>query len=136
MGKQEGDLGKLELELMQVVWQKGEGTVGTIQNLLTRPLAYTTVQTVLNILHRKGKLGRRLEGRAYVYTAEVTAAQTATQALRDLLDRMFGGSAEALMLNLVETQGIDPERIARLQELLLERSKKRQNGGKHDDDAA
>ena len=128
MGKQDGDFGKLELELMQVIWRQGAGTVGEIQSVLSRPLAYTTVQTVLNILHRKGRLERKLQGRAFVYSAEVTETQTATQALRDLIDRMFGGSSEELMLNLVETRQIDRQQIDRLQELLKER--------KHDDDPA
>ena len=62
-------LTKLELKIMQVIWRCGRCTVGAVQEELDPPLAYTTVQTMLNILERKGKLKRELQGRAYVYSA-------------------------------------------------------------------
>ena len=55
---------------MQAVWKRGGGTVSEVQAELDPPLAYTTVQTMLDILERKGKLKRELNGRAYVYTAQ------------------------------------------------------------------
>ena len=97
-------LTKLELRIMQAIWKRGGGTVSEVQTELDPPLAYTTVQTMLNILERKGKLKRDLQGRAYVYTAKVTEAKALGQQLRDLVDRMFGGSSEELVMSLLKTR--------------------------------
>ncbi|HUV70230.1 MAG TPA: BlaI/MecI/CopY family transcriptional regulator [Terracidiphilus sp.] len=107
-------LTKLELELMQVIWRLGNGTVGAVQAELSRDLAYTTVQTMLNILERKGKLRRELHGRAYVYSARVTEAKALGQGVRDLVDRMFGGSSEELVMSLLKNGQIDAGRLAEL----------------------
>ncbi len=107
-------LTKLELELMQVIWRLGNGTVGAVQAELTRELAYTTVQTMLNILERKGKLRRELHGRAYVYSARVTEAKALGQGVRDMVDRMFGGSSEELVMSLLKNGQIDADRLAEL----------------------
>jgi BlaI family penicillinase repressor len=107
-------LTKLELELMQVIWRLGSANVSAVQAELPRPLAYTTVQTMLNILERKGKLRRELEGRAYVYSARVTEAKALGQGVRDLIDRMFGGSSEELVMSLLKSGQIDAERLAEL----------------------
>ena len=107
-------LTKLELELMQIIWRLGSGTVSAVQAELPRPLAYTTVQTMLNILERKGKLKRDLEGRAFVYSARVTEAKALGQGVRDLIDRMFGGSSEELVMSLLKNGQIDADRLADL----------------------
>ncbi len=104
---------KLELRIMQAVWKRGGGTVSEVQTELDPPLAYTTVQTMLNILERKGKLKRELEGRAYVYAAKVTEAKALGQQLRDLVDRMFGGSSEELVMSLCSRNPPDRRQKAR-----------------------
>ncbi len=109
-------LTKLELELMQVIWRLGGGSVSAVQAELERPLAYTTVQTMLNILERKGKLRRELQGRAYVYSAKVTEAKALGQGVRDLIDRMFGGSSEELVMSLLKSRQIDARRLSELTE--------------------
>ena len=90
------------------------------------PLAYTTVQTVLNILERKGKLHRELEGRAYVYSAKVSEEKAFGQSLRRLIDRMFGGSSEELVMSLLKSRQIDAKRLAKLTEQF---SKEKGGGG-------
>ena len=105
---------KLELELMQIIWRLGGANVSAVQAELPRPLAYTTVQTMLNILERKGKLRRELHGRAYVYFARVSEAKALGQGVRDLIDRMFGGSSEELVMSLLKNGQIDGERLAEL----------------------
>lgn len=107
-------LTKLELQIMQVIWRNGAGTVAEVQQALPQDLAYTTVQTMLNILTRKGKLKRELHGRAFSYAATVTEAKATTHALRDLIDRMFGGSSEELVMSLIKNRQIDPKKIAEL----------------------
>lgn len=113
-------LTKLELQIMQVIWREGAGTVAHVQESLDQQLAYTTVQTMLNILCRKGKLKRKLHGRAYEYAAAVSEAKASGHALRDLVDRMFGGSSEELVMSLIKTRQIDPKRIAELTRRLEE----------------
>jgi predicted transcriptional regulator len=107
-------LTKLELKIMQVIWRRGQSSVSDVQAELTPALAYTTVQTVLNILERKGKLKRELEGRAYLYSARVTEARALGQSLRDLIDRMFSGSSEDLVMSLLKSGQIDAKKLAEL----------------------
>ncbi len=115
MGKKEKDtLTKLELQIMQVIWKLGPSNVTAVQEGLEQELAYTTVQTMLNILHRKGKLKRKLRGRAYQYSATVTEANASGHAVRDLIDRMFGGSSEELVMSLIKTRQIDAKKILEL----------------------
>jgi predicted transcriptional regulator len=119
-------LTKLELQIMQVIWKLGVSNVNSacsvkeVQDGLPQQLAYTTVQTMLNILHRKGKLKRELHGRAFAYTATVTEAKASTHAVRDLVDRMFGGSSEELVMSLIKSRQIDAKKIAELTRRLEE----------------
>jgi predicted transcriptional regulator len=113
-------LTKLELQIMQVIWKLGPSNVNAVQEGLEQQLAYTTVQTMLNILHRKGKLKRRLRGRAYEYSATVTEANASGHAVRDLINRMFGGSSEELVMSLIKTRQIDAEKILELTKRLEE----------------
>jgi predicted transcriptional regulator len=109
-----GVLTKLELQLMQVIWRLGTSSVADVQEGLEQRLAYTTVQTMLNILERKGKLRRTLRGRAYVYAATVSEEKASGFAVRDLIDRMFGGSSEELVMSLIKSRQIDAKKIAEL----------------------
>jgi len=121
MGEQEKEgLTKLELQIMQVIWRQGTSNVGEVQEGLEQQLAYTTVQTMLNILHRKGKLQRKLQGRAYEYSATVSEAKALSHALRDVVDRMFGGSSEELVMSLIKSKQIDAKKIAELSRRLEE----------------
>ena len=113
-------LTRLELQIMQVIWKLGPCNVNAVQAGLEQPLAYTTVQTMLNILERKGKLKRKLRGRAYEYSAAVTKEKALSRAVRDLADRMFGGSSEELVMSLIKSRQIDPRTIAKLSKRLEE----------------
>jgi predicted transcriptional regulator len=111
-------LTKLELQIMQVIWKRGASNVLAVQEALAQDLAYTTVQTMLNILERKGKLKRTLRGRAFEYSATVSEAKASGHAVRDLVDRMFGGSSEELVMSLIKSRQIDPQKIAELSKRL------------------
>jgi len=118
----------LELEIMKVLWETGPANVQTVQaNLKGRTLAYTTVQTMLNVLHRKGRVKRTLKERAYVYRPVYSRQKAVTQAVGEMLDRFFGGSADSLVLSLVETRQLTPEKLAEIQKL-LERSREEEHG--------
>src|SRR5947199_10672260 len=114
----------LELEIMNILWESGASNVQTVREQLERELAYTTVQTMLNILHRKGKVKRALKDRAYVYKPAVTRRQFVSRHLGDLVDRLFGGSAESLVISLVEAKHLKPQTLARLNKLLKEQEGK------------
>jgi BlaI family penicillinase repressor len=115
----EQPLTPLELEIMNVLWETGPANVQTVQSQIKgRDLAYTTVQTMLNVLHRKGKVKRQLKDRAYRYRPVLSRQSAITQAVGDMLDRFFGGSADSLVLNLVETRQLTPEKLEQIQKLL------------------
>ncbi len=123
-----GQITPLELEVMKVLWEVGPAPVQAVQERLGRDLAYNTVQTVLGILHRKGKVRRELRGRAYHYAPAVTQLQAARQALGDLVTRLFDGSPERLVMSLVETRQLTPEALARLAELVEKKEKEDGDG--------
>jgi len=110
----------LELEIMHVLWNEGASNVQTVQQQLERELAYTTVQTMLNILHRKGQVKRTLKDRAYFYSPVVSRSHVVGNHLSDLVERLFGGSAESLVMSLVETKHLTPKKLAQLQKLIEE----------------
>jgi predicted transcriptional regulator len=107
-------LTKLELEIMQVIWRLGEANVAAVQAGLDRELAYTTVQTMLNILERKGKLKRQLQGRAFLYSATVSESKASGHALKDFIDRVFAGSSEDLVMSLLKHKQIDAKKLAKI----------------------
>ena len=118
----------LELEIMNVLWETGPANVQTVQSALrSRELAYTTVQTMLNVLHRKGKVKRQLKDRAYIYRPVLSRQKAVTQAVGDMLERFFGGSADSLVLSLVESRRLTPEKLARIQQL-VERTQEKDHG--------
>jgi predicted transcriptional regulator len=69
---------------------------------------------MLNILHRKGRVRRSLNGRAYVYCTVASKETVLGQAVRDIVERMFGGSSEELVMSLIKSRQVDPQRIADL----------------------
>jgi predicted transcriptional regulator len=114
----------LELEIMHVLWETGPANVQAVQQQLERQLAYTTVQTMLNILHRKGRVKRTMKDRAYFYKPVVSRSHVTGEHMSDIVDRFFGGSAESLVMSLVETKHLTPKALARLQKILEEEAKK------------
>ncbi|MEG9432655.1 BlaI/MecI/CopY family transcriptional regulator [Terriglobus sp. ADX1] len=126
IGRKKGSssLTQLELELMEVLWSMdGPSTVQQVQEALSprNQLAYTTVQTVLNTLQKKGKVVRAEgEGRAFAYKPAISKESILRQAVRDLADRMFGGSSEELVMSLIQSREVDADRIAELSRKLVE----------------
>ena len=119
MSKRKGEqLTPLELEIMHVLWEQAPANVQKVQQHLERDLAYTTVQTMLNILLRKGKVKRTLKERAYFYKPAVSRTQIASLHVGDMVDRLFGGSAESLVMSLLETKHLTPAKLARLHQLV------------------
>ena len=113
-----GVLTPLELKIMHVLWDAGPSTVAAVQERLGSDLAYTTVQTMLNVLLRKKKVRRTQAGRAFAYQAAISREGAMGTALKDLVSRMFGGSGEALLMALIDAKQITPEEIARAARLV------------------
>jgi predicted transcriptional regulator len=93
-----------ELEIMKVVWQKGEATVRDVyEDLLERrKIAYTTVMTMLNVLEAKGHLRKRQDDRAFVYKPTKPEAAVVRSMVREFVDRLFDGAAEPLVVHLLK----------------------------------
>jgi BlaI family transcriptional regulator, penicillinase repressor len=118
-----GTLTEAELRIMNVLWWKGSGTVQQVlDSIIEKPaLAYTSVLTTIRVLERKGYLKHLKDGRAHVFTPLVEKKDATRSEIRHLVSRFFKNSHEQLVLNLLEDQGIGPDEIARLREMLLQR---------------
>jgi predicted transcriptional regulator len=126
----------LEMEIMKVLWESGPATVQSVSERLAaddRKLAYTTVQTMLNLLHKKNKVNRiQVDGdRALRYEASVTQHSAVRQAIGDLLNRVFGGSAESMVLSMVESDLLTPEKLAELNQAVAESKQSGSKGHDH-----
>ena len=117
-------LTEAELRIMNVLWEKGSGTVhDVLQALPEKPaLAYNSVLTIIRILETKGYLKHVKENRAHVYMPKVDRKDATRFEVSHLVSRFFGNSHEKLLLNILEEQSIDAEELTRLRQL-LEKSK-------------
>jgi predicted transcriptional regulator len=99
-----------ETDVMRVLWKRGRATVGEVVEEYTRPVAYTTVLTVLRVLEEKGYVTRdkELSGRAHVYRPAVDERRAQRSHVRDLLERMFSGRPDEMVNRL-----LDNERLTR-----------------------
>ncbi len=125
--RQSGTLTEAELRIMNVLWVKGSGTVQQVLDSITeRPvLAYNSVLTTIRVLERKGYLKHLKDGRAHVYTPLVEKKEATRSEIRHLVSRFFKDSHEQLVLNLLEDQGIGPEEIDHLREMLIQKDASR-----------
>ena len=118
------NLTEAEQRLMEVLWEKGSATVAEVAEALPKKLglAYNTVLTTLRILEDKGYVRhtRPKDGRKFLYTPVVSREQASHSALRHLLSRFFGNSAEALVLNLLEDEKLSDAERERIRNLLDE----------------
>jgi predicted transcriptional regulator len=110
-----------ELDVMSVLWDLGSATVAEVRERLSDELAYTTVLTVLRTLEQKGHVGHTGEGRAHRYHPLVKRAAAGRSALRRLVEKVFDGSPELLMTQLVSDKNLSDEELRRLRRLVDER---------------
>lgn len=116
-----GPLTEAELEIMHVVWELGDATVRQVHDVLAerRPVAYTTVMTMLGLLAKKGHLKREESGRAFVYRPAYPKGRVVSRMLDDFVTRVFRGSARPLVLALLKEKKLsrrDLDEISRLAE--------------------
>jgi predicted transcriptional regulator len=111
-----------ELEIMKVVWELGGATVRDVYERLRarRRIAYTTVLTMMNVLERKGHLKKRAEGRSFRYQPARPRAEVVRAMVREFLDRMFGGSAQPLLVHLLEDRRLSDDDLRELSRRIRE----------------
>jgi predicted transcriptional regulator len=121
----ERTLTEVELELMTILWELGGGTVNDVLAALppTRPLAYTSVATILRILEQKGVLGSEKVGRGHRYLPLVAKDRYEAFALEQMVGKVFGGEPVALVRRLVDDAGLSRRDLAALRVLLEAKEK-------------
>jgi predicted transcriptional regulator len=116
-------LTEAELRLMNVLWDRGAGTVGEIADALDAdpPLAYNTVLTTLRILEKKGFVRHTKQGRAFTYEPLLDRADASASAIHRVLARFFNDSPELLVANLLKDQRIRKRDLDRIRKLIAEK---------------
>jgi predicted transcriptional regulator len=120
--KQSATLTEAELRIMDALWRKGSGTVQQVLDWLPFTLAYNSVLTTIRTLEKKGHVKHVKDGRAHVYEPTIGRQEATRSEIRYLVGRFFRNSHEALVLNILEDEAIDADKLKRLREM-LERSK-------------
>ena len=129
MGKKELSdirLGRLELQIMKVVWEKGKATVHDVKEALGkgRKPAYSTILTMMRKIEAKGYLEHEVDNRTFIYRPTISRNDVRQSILGDILDRLFEGSPSLLMNSLVEQKDIDETELQQIKKLIKEAEKK------------
>jgi predicted transcriptional regulator len=119
-------LSRPQLEIMKIVWRLGEATVRDVYEdlRLQRPIAYTTVMTMMKNMEARGHLKKRSEGRAYVYSAAVSEGPMLRRLVSDFVDRVFNGSTEPLLAHLVEERRLSEKDLEKIGKMIREKKSK------------
>lgn len=118
-------LGRLELQIMNIVWEKGNATVHDVKDVLGkgRKPAYSTILTMMRKLEVKGYLEHDVDDRTYVYRPTISQQAARRGILGDIVDRLFEGSPSLLLNSLVEQDHISEKELKQIQKLIKERGK-------------
>jgi BlaI family transcriptional regulator, penicillinase repressor len=118
-------LGRLELQIMNVVWEKGKATVHDVKEALGegRKPAYSTILTMMRKIEAKGYLEHDVENRTFIYRPTISQKAVRHSVLGDILERLFEGSPFLLMNSLVEQKGISEEELMQIQQVIKETKK-------------
>ncbi len=121
---------ELELEILKVLWEESPLPVREVRARLEaeadRPLAHSSVITMLNIMHRKGFLRRKKVGKAFFFSPKEEKNSVTGKMMGDLLSRVFDDSLSAMVLNLIETADLDSDELAELRRLISRKAKEQQ----------
>ena len=118
-----------ELEILQVIWEQGPSTVREVMNVLNerKRRAYTSFMTLMTVMAEKGQLRQKPRGRAFVYSAKISRAKTQSRLVRDLLRRVFDGSASTLVTQLLQQAEPDSEEIEEISKTIAEFAQKKES---------
>ena len=119
-------LGRVQLLIMQVLWDRGQATAREITDTISQKeaIAHSTVQTLLRGLEEKGAVDHKAEGRTFVFFPLVKEKQFKDTATRDLVERVFGGDASNLMAHLLSDKKVSRKEIDQIREMINQRGKK------------
>jgi BlaI family transcriptional regulator, penicillinase repressor len=122
---------ELELEILKVLWDESPLPVRDVRERLAanakRDLTHSSVITMLNIMVRKGFLRRQKEGKAFLFVPQVGKEDISGNFVGDLLSRVFDGSPQALVLNLLETADLDADELAEIRRLINRKAKEQKS---------
>jgi predicted transcriptional regulator len=115
-----------ELDIMSVLWDRGEATVTEVRDRIDRDLAYTSISSMIRTLEIKGYVShRRGEGKTHVYFPAIGPEAAGESALGRVLDKIYGGSPIKLLAHLVEQHRLSDKELARMRNLLKRPTKRR-----------
>jgi predicted transcriptional regulator len=114
-------LSNREAQIMAVLWEQGPSTVAEVKDRLDDPLAYTTVLTILRNLESKGYVGHEAEGRAHRFVPRIKQQTARKSAIRHLAGKLFQGSADLLLTQLVSDRKLSEDQVRRIREILEEK---------------
>ena len=118
MPRPESDtLTQREAQIMAVLWEQGPATAERIRAALPMELHDSTVRTLLRVLEGKGYVKHTAKSKAFVYRSAIKRANAERRAVRSVLKRFFGGSAEALVLRLIEDEALTPQQLEQLKSM-------------------
>lgn len=122
---------ELELEILKILWEESPLLVRDIRAQLAdqanRQLTHSSVVTMLNIMHRKGYVRRRKQGKSFLFTPKENRTRVTGRMVKDMLSKLFDGSPTALMLNLLESTDVDAEEYAELRALIARKAKEKKS---------
>jgi BlaI family penicillinase repressor len=128
-----------ELEIMKVLWARGRASVREVQEDLNKsagPVAYSTVQTLLNIMEdKKGLVRHVVEGRTFIYIPKKTSERTIGELTKRFVDRVFDGALDRVMVALLGSKSASPEELDRMREMIDE-ARNQKSRGHHEGGAA
>jgi len=118
-------LPELQLAIMHVLWEREEATVAAVRDALEtlRPLAYTTVGTMLTKMEEKGLVDHRIDGRVNVYRPLVPQEQVSRSMVADLADRLYQGDVAQMVCHLLDGDGVTREDLAEMKRLIRRRER-------------
>ena len=126
------NLGEVEQSVMDHIWQHGPSTAEDCRESLaaSRPMKDSTIRTVLRRLEEKGYLTHEVEGRTFIYRAADAKESVAVRAVKNIIDRFCGGSAEQLLLGMVDNEVLDRKQLERLAQRIAESESRGKTAGK------
>lgn len=120
-----------ELEILKILWQRGEATVREVHQQISRklPMVQNTVQSFLRTMEEKGLVRHRVEGRTFIYQPVLQRDKTNQRLVLRLLQRAFDGAVDQLVQSVLSLQQATPEELTRLEALIADARKADRQGG-------
>lgn len=118
-------LGKVQMRIMQILWEKGKANAREITDALNRenPVSHSTVQTLLRKIETKGAIAHKSDERTFIYYPLVQESKVTRSVTREMIDRVFDGSAGGLISYLLKNEKISPKEIKDIRKLIEEKEK-------------